>query len=389
MDETEIRTLLKDLVGTGRISFRNDEMDVNPAIKRLPDAATAKQIEFAEKINLDGCLVLYPTIHEMSSQPCHIDAMRFPFTALLAKGHAQLEFRYFDLHILEHYRNDPRYNCRPSDIEGRIEVAESDGGLRDHDQVFLQSFGFAYDKQFTRAVAVFLRYLSDLSEEHQRIWQARLLDEGSFQPHPDYYNSNVVGKWGKHISILKAFGFELHHINGICSLIGKPPLFRKTFEGDERPREFTFLIRPTLKEFNNFILLLDKMMSDNINKDFFDGDIPLKEEVPLGGNKVEVRPISTIRLLETWLSERFAPDDPQLLPETLKAFREVRKLRQNPAHSVEEDRFDQKYFHQQREIIIRAYTAVRMLRLMLMNHPSAGNYAIPEGALVAGRIRDY
>ena len=45
--------------------------------------------------------------------------------------------------------------------------------MREHDQVLLQTFGFAYDKDLKRAVAVFLRYLHDLSPEHQRVWAAK------------------------------------------------------------------------------------------------------------------------------------------------------------------------------------------------------------------------
>jgi len=44
-------------------------------------------------------------------------------------------------------------------------------------------------------------------------------------------------------------------------------------------------------------------------------------------------------------------------------------MRQRPAHAVDEDRFDQKYFKEQRELIIEAYSAVRTLRLMFANHP--------------------
>jgi hypothetical protein len=54
----------------------------------------------------------------------------------------------------------------------------------------------------------------------------------------------------------------------------------------------------------------------------------------------------------------------------LASFRKVRKLRQKPAHSVREDEFDQKYFHEQRSLIMDAYAAVRTLRLVLANRPS-------------------
>jgi hypothetical protein len=52
-----------------------------------------------------------------------------------------------------------------------------------------------------------------------------------------------------------------------------------------------------------------------------------------------------------------------------KSLREVRRLRQQPAHAVHEDIFDQKYLKDQRQLIIDAYRALRTLRLMFMRDP--------------------
>ena len=79
---------------------------------------------------------------------------------MLAQGAAQLEFRAFDLSVLEFYRNDPRYHYTTDDIHGSISVRQEHSGLRDSDQVFLQTFGYCYDEDVNRAVAVFLRYLA-------------------------------------------------------------------------------------------------------------------------------------------------------------------------------------------------------------------------------------
>ena len=51
------------------------------------------------------------------------------------------------------------------------------------------------------------------------------------------------------------------------------------------------------------------------------------------------------------------------------AFRTVRRLRQKPAHAVNENLFDLAYFKEQRKIMIDAYDALRTLRLVLANHP--------------------
>jgi len=72
----------------------------------------------------------------------------------------------------------------------------------------------------------------------------------------------------------------------------------------------------------------------------------------------------------------------------LATFKEIRKLRQRPAHGLDEDKFDQKYFQHQRELIIRAYTGVRTIRLLFTNHPKVKGYEVPEW-LYLGQIWTY
>jgi len=85
------------------------------------------------------------------------------------------------------------------------------------DQVVLQTFGFSYNSDLNRAVAVFLTYLSDLRPQHQQIWNAKILN-GDYKLHPDYCKI-MRGNWDLGVSIFDAFVEELHHINEMCKLI--------------------------------------------------------------------------------------------------------------------------------------------------------------------------
>jgi hypothetical protein len=91
------------------------------------------------------------------------------------------------------------------------------------------------------------------------------------------------------------------------------------------------------------------------------------EERPDG--KVVVRQKGTLSLLEEWMGKYLRPTEPESLDEMFKGFRSVRKLRQKPAHAINDDIFDLKYFKEQRQLVITAYVSVRMLRLVLANHP--------------------
>jgi hypothetical protein len=113
------------------------------------------------------------------------------------------------------------------------------------------------------------------------------------------------------------------------------------------------------------------MMSENLNRKFFEGEIPVEEEVQRGDGKIIVTQIGTVRLLESWFAKRFRPADPKPLEEAFAAFKKVRKLRQQPAHVINDDKFDQQLFKEQRSLMLAAYEAVRMIRLCLANHPKA------------------
>jgi hypothetical protein len=83
-------------------------------------------------------------------------------------------------------------------------------------------------------------------------------------------------------------------------------------------------------------------------------------------------------MLEEWLGKNFRTPVPEPLQEAIGAFKKVRELRQKPAHAVNEDDFDKTLLHRQRELMIKAYDAVRVLRLCLANHPLAKSVEVRQ-----------
>jgi len=138
---------------------------------------------------------LYPHANRLKLSPRLTAYSDRPYHFELARGHGQLEFRTFDLAVLEQYRNDPRYSYETDFIHGQIQIEDDhyqSDGVPEHDQILLKTFGFAYDGDLNRYVAVYLRYLSDLSPEHQRIWAAREV-RGDMKLHPDYFETTING----------------------------------------------------------------------------------------------------------------------------------------------------------------------------------------------------
>lgn len=376
MDYNDAFNFVKDNVSKGLLTVLFGDFHPNPHIKAFsgePKEITLQKID-QHKNDFSGNyhICLYPTKLHLEKNINHEDYRNCPYTLEMTLGAGQLDFRNFELTVLEFYRNDPRYYYRCDDINGHISIHDEhyhDKSVAKKDKVLLETFGFAYDENTHRAVTTFVYYLSKLSPEHQQVWKNRELDNPEYRPHPDYYRINIMGDWGKKIPICIAFLMELKIINEMCAIMNKPPLFRKVFDEYDKPRNFSFLVRPTKKEYYDFIGLLDKLMSDNLNKKFFENDISLEDEETRPDGKILVKPKGTIRLLEEWIHKSYRPLDSTPMDNIFKAFRKVRKERQRPAHAIDDDKFDQKYFAKQRQILNEAYGAIRMIRLVLANHP--------------------
>jgi hypothetical protein len=380
----KLRAALRRAIQADRVCIVFGDRHPNAHIKAFDEDPKDEQLAKLKGESFLGACV-YPSRSVLQDA---VDRLRYegrPFSLRLALGAPQLEYDVFDLAVLEAYRNDPRYLFDSNDIGGHLSIRDKyfdTGEIEKRDEVSFR-FGFAYSKKdMHRAVAAFLADLHDLSPEHQQMWNAKRLT-GDFFPHPDWWGTSM-GHWPERGSIFDALIAEFEQIAAMCQLIGWPPLFRETFEG-KRPRDFGFLIRPTLGAFNSFVHLLDKMLSDNLSRDFFKSqNFALETEEMRKDGKVIVRLKGTLELLEEWVTRRFRAPDPKPMEECITALREVRQLRQKPAHAVNEDEFDQKYFDEQRKLVLRAYVAVRTLRLMLANHPLARGTRYPTGCTRAG-----
>ncbi|MBN2095645.1 MAG: AAA family ATPase [Candidatus Aenigmarchaeota archaeon] len=375
--ENEIQKII-ELVKDEKIEINFGDGHPNFHIKAFDCDNVDTQLKKIDSMGLNNSCA-YPTKKYLKTKIPYGKYKDKPFTRLIALGEATLNFAVFDLSVLEIYRNDPRFSYSTDDVGGQINISDDyykSTEVKSSDKILLQTFGFCYEKEkFNRAVAVFYRYLANLSDEHQKIWHAKLLS-GDYFLHPDYARSSM-GHWPEKVSIFEAFIEELKTINEFSKLMNRPTLFKEDFKNN-KPRDFAFLIRPTLKEFNSFIHLLDKMISDNINKDFFKDDIELESEEIRTDGKIIVRQKATITLLKDWLDKVVKFPDPKPKEEMIKTIRNIRTMRQHPAHKVDEDVFDQKYFKEQRELVIEAYNAIRTLRLILANNPRTRSYEVPD-----------
>ena len=365
----DLNDILADLIDKDKVGILYSDAELNTHIIRTGFEPKDRQIaKLVTKELHHSCIYPRPShLEQVVDRSKYIDR---PYVLCLALGAAQLDYRSFDLSVLEYYRQDPRYVYENDDVRGSISIRdeyyESDQ-IKESDQILLETFGFSYDSDLNRAVAVFLRYLANFSPEHQQIWKAKELT-GDYRLHPDYYRNSIIGNWGEGLSVFDAFLIEMSIINQMAEAMERPVLFENDYKRD-KPRNFSFLIRPTLEEFNNFVHLLDKMISDNINKKFFRKEVPYEIEIERKDGKIQVQQKGTIIILEDWIRKFYATDDWNHVEQMISTFKKIRKMRQKPAHTVDENVFDQTYFKEQRQLIIDAYGAIRTLRMMFQNYP--------------------
>ena len=366
----ELRLTLVPLIEASQLSVNFGDGHPNPHIRALADRPIEEQVaKLIESTN--DTFVLYPTAQTLSTRVATSDYEGRPFSFRLARGAPQLEYGCFDPAVLDQYRRDPRYRFWTNDIQATLSIgneAYESISFPEKHKVLIQDFGFAYSDEFSRVVAVFLRDLDRLTPEHQQVWAASEVD-GRYKLHPGFWRAAIAGDWDIKASLREAFLEEIRAINEMCHDIGWQKLFRQDFS--EAPRELGFLLRPTLSEFNSFVLVLDKIMSDNLSREFFPTTIPREEENTRSDGKIVVRQRGSIAILEEWLKTSFRTRDIEPLEELIRTFKRVRKLRQKPAHSIDDDAYDQGLFEQQRQLFLDAYAAVRTIRLVLQNHPRA------------------
>jgi hypothetical protein len=381
-DRAELLSQLLRLVEERKLSLVFDRHQGNIHIKRFAGLLIDDQVRLFNETPA-GEIAVYPTADTLKPliQPDKYAGQ--PYTKRLALAEAQLVPVYFELKVLAPYFNDPRYICRFSDRDGYISITEAhykSSQMRDKDKVLLETFGIGYDGDKNRVVVVYLRYLSDLSPQHQQIWAAHEIHE-KCTSNSDYARATLYGAWPEFHSAYEAFIQEQREINRLCELIGWPSLFKETFEEDNRPQELKPMLIPTKKQFEAFAHALDKTLSENISKKIFQGDIDLEDKITASDGSIERRPIGTITLLQRWLTKHYRDKSGNdVSKEIVAPLRAVREARQRPAHGLDEDDYDLMYPRMQDKLLEDVIRTLTKLRLVLSAHPKArkAGYQAPE-----------
>lgn len=374
--EADIREAIR-LAEQGLIQVVTQEDYLNPHIRPWqPRRSTADQVQSLTALKDAGeygVACLYPTHKGMRGVRLPRRYNDRPYEKELAKGTGVLELVYFTPDVLESYRNDPRYHCRIGDFSVYMSVSDDvygDDGEPDKDKVSLEHAGFAYDlpkfnkkdpeSPIVRRLAVFVGDLARLSPEHQQRWKTYQVDDADVKPHPTWF-ANQMGHWTDDIGTFQRFFTELKNINSLYQLAFGQDLFITT----EKPDDMGWILRPSQKEWDEQIVLLDKLLSDNIRHEALDvANVPRKDN---DGNNM-----GTIQRLHKFME--LTRLNPELIQETLKPFREVRSARQKPAHAIRSNLSDKTFVHKQVALMGQINHSLIGLRTWLSSHPNADSW---------------
>lgn len=361
-------------------------------VKRHPDKPLNEQVrnlaEHFEEVRV------YPSPRELAQLVPSGRAADSPFSRRLWLGEAELAPIFFDLEILEDYANDPEIDFQFRYYGGSIQRKAPPGAEAGEAPPVLEHFGLAYLPDGHRCVVVQLGDLARMSPERQRRWKTRLLEQRC-KVDRDFYHNEIMGEGAESISIYEALLKEIQVLNRFCEQIGWPRLFlNESFVSTGTAGAFRFPFRPTREAFYRSIEMVDELISQNINENFFQAVLPQREHDAVRARRMSGKSAANdpgaLALLSKWLELSFQADDGgSLMRRVLETFLRIRELRQHAMRKGEANPRAKDFFKLHDKMIRASYESLRLLRMALANHPKVNTAEAVPAWLQAGKIREF
>lgn len=353
-------------------------VDLNPYIKRLPAQLPEDQIELLNSETLES-VCLYPTADILTREAGIETYQNSPFSRALLLGGAQLEYVGFELAVLGRYRSDPRFKLIFEDYVGTMSVTGTsyqDETFPYRDKISIQSFGLGFDDDGLPHVVAFLRYLTNLTPEHQQYWNSFRTSRKVLICEP-YYRASIIGDFWSNRSVRHAIEEEMRLINEMAMAAFGNPIFRQLLS-PALPFDLSSFLVPSTDNYEKFVHSWDKMLSDNIDKNFFTGLVAIEREEERADGKILVVQKGTLSLLKEWLELHVHGESAnELVDAIVLPLQRVRRERQKPAHRFSENEFSKDFHRQRRKALWSIYESLTTLREVMSNQSGAEDVVSP------------
>jgi hypothetical protein len=374
--------ILCELIDEGLIEVLSEKEVINPHIKGFDfDIPVDRQ-----KNNISmrtNYSVLYPTRKALES--VHLDYTK-PYSVLMQKGEKHFKIIYFNIEILERYVNNPKFLIFDNGYRGNIYVKDKYIEDQTIEDEYIKDYGMAYidGKHLERAVGVFVCDLAKLSSQKQMLWKGfELPNQKKCKINTGFVDNLINGKWVMETWIFHALIEEMSVINEQCEHMGIPKLFNKTFgtHYSEMPEGFRNILLPTLKNYYDFVLVLEKITVHNISYKTFQKDAAYIHSIDRKGESGKDK--GSLVMLDEWFSKNIRTQE-NLADLIIKPLKNIRSIRQKPAHELISNEYDVTLHQKQFDLMNETYNAIRAIRLFFANHPLAKDVKVPDH-LVSGK----
>lgn len=371
-----------ELVRAGLVQVVSDADWMNPHIRPWASRRSVDdQVHSLRALRRESyCVCLYPTPTAMKGVRLPNRFAERPFDQAMGRGRGSLELAYFAVDVLEPYRNDPRYRFSHDDFGVDMAIGDEaydDDAEPERDKISLSHLGFAYDLRgydeadrdspIVRRVCAFFCDLITLTPEHQQRWKSYQVPDDGLGPHPVWWGMQM-GEWPDGVGPFTRLFLELRHINELFQRAFGEPLLATT----ERPGDFGWLLRPSQREWDEFVQCLDKVLSENLRHAAFDAaGVPAKDE--LGQS------LGSLARLQRFMESHRIP--PRVAQDVLKPLREVRSARQRPAHTLRANITDQTFVHRQVALLSDLNNSLGEICHWLSTHPKNRDGKSPHDEL--------
>ena len=366
--------IVRQLILDGSIEVVNENDFVNPNIRPWP-TQRSREDQVAEFVGeLAPYVCLYPTAQVLTVRPEVASMTDEPYRQAMASGRGQLELAFFEIAVLEQYRNDPRFHYSFVDCEVFLGVSDDaylDEMEPDRDKIGSLRVGLAYDvtsvrsDEVKRFVCSFFRDLADLTPAHQQRWKTFEIERGeNDHPHAMWW-AMMMGHMPDSIGPFQKIQLEMEAINELFTLGYGVKIFKET----QPPREWGWVLRPSSNEWHQFVLLTDKLLSENIQHSSL-------TSAGIDRNDADDEPMGSLQRLELFVVQSGLTKVQAVA--LLAPLRSIRTERQKPAHKLVTHTTDPTLFAHQRDVLVDITRSLMGLRDLLMKHPSACDWEPDE-----------
>lgn len=376
------------LIDEGLIEVISDNEVPNPHIKAYP-LSIPLELQKQNLLSKTRHSVLYPTKESLKN--IEIDSNQ-PYTPQMQKGEVQLKIIYFNIELLERYANNPIFTIMDNGYRGSICISDEHFKKDEtQDNEYIKDYGIAYiaDNLNERAFGVFLCDLAKLSSSKQMLWKGfEIADQSNCRINSGFVKNLIYGEWVEEVWIFHTLIEEMIVINKQCECMGIPKLFNKTYgtHYSKMPEGYRNILLPTLKNYHDFVLVLEKMVVHNLSyKTFQKRAVNVKK---IDRCDEDGKEKGSLSMLEEWLiiNNRTGQGISEII---IKPLKYIRKIRQTPAHKLISNEYDISLYDKQHELISNTYQSIRAIRLLFSTHPFAKQVEVPDYLIFGKNIVHY